>query len=313
MRIRDPWKKPKKKFEEQACRSPINREEERNALCEAHTGPAKFYVSESTPVNARDKLYLCLPQFVNLNLLGNPVARRADKTHHSKKRVLEGHRELMPSLHQMVFIRLMQTSYREKPHGGRRHVWHFPSKHSLDSTWSCWSPDALHIVGESEDGTAIIVGHPIRTSHSHVYAVRYSSDGLPFGTSGQEVLHSVEAYHLLQQVHCIVRTSYDIILWAVLMELYRNKRVLATSGIDKNVYIWDLQALFRDINRARTVTVNVYSWSLATQWSSDAIPDINISGASPPVQDHSMSVAQRREVPYSELLAKSLRSLLLGV
>ncbi|KAG1778369.1 WD40-repeat-containing domain protein [Suillus placidus] len=28
----------------------------------------------------------------------------------------------------------------------------------------------------------------------------------------------------------------------------RNSRLLATSGIDKNVYIWDLQALFRDVN-----------------------------------------------------------------
>ncbi|KAG1800666.1 hypothetical protein EV424DRAFT_421463 [Suillus variegatus] len=130
-----------------------------------------------------------------------------------------------------------------------RHVWHFPSKHSLDSTWICWSLDELHIVGESEDGTAIIwdtnqndiVGHPIRTSHSHVYAARYSSDGETLVTSGynntitfrdvrtKEVLHSVEAYHLSQQVHCIVRASYDRIFWAVLMELYRLTQVFILS------------------------------------------------------------------------------------
>ncbi|KAG1799351.1 uncharacterized protein HD556DRAFT_1305577 [Suillus plorans] len=93
--------------------------------------------------------------------------------------------------------------------------------HSLDSTWICCSPDELHIVCGSEDGTAIIwdtnqgniAGYPIRTSHSHVYAVRYSSDGGTLATSGynntvtfrdvrtKEALHSVEAYHLSQQVH----------------------------------------------------------------------------------------------------------------
>jgi len=233
--------------------------------------------------------------------------------------------------------------------------------HSLTILSVCWSPDELHIASGSEDGTAIIwdarkgdiVGRPIRTGHSHVYAVCYSSDGATLITSGynnkitfwdvktREVLHFVEACHASQQVHCVTWTSYDRIflgcsngitqartdtqgivhlgertspicaivlsqdenslatasldntirLWdpktnqSVGQPLHhpnglrcaafaRNSRLLATSGIDKNVYIWDLQAPFgRDVNVADSES----GPSLGTSTAGHSLIDINAS------------------------------------
>ncbi|KAG1854692.1 hypothetical protein C8R48DRAFT_763641 [Suillus tomentosus] len=137
-------------------------------------------------------------------------------------------------------------------------VWHFPSKHSLDSTWICWSPDELHIVGESEDGTAIIVGHSIRTNHSYVYAVRYSSDGETLVTSGYNntiTFRDVKRGAPLCRSIPFIAAALDntISLWNPKNDKSVGRPLdhpQGSSGINKYVYIWSLQALFRDINVA---------------------------------------------------------------
>ncbi|KAG2740480.1 WD40 repeat-like protein, partial [Suillus brevipes Sb2] len=140
------------------------------------------------------------------------------------------------------------------------------------------SEDGTAIIWDTKKGD--IVGYPIRTAHPHVYAVRYSCDGGTLLTSGYnnaitfwdvktreagEVARlgdrtgPICAIVLSQDKLLLATASLDntISLWdpdtnqSVSRPLVhpdglrcaafaRKSRLLATSGINKNVYIWDL-------------------------------------------------------------------------